>query len=127
VCRHYFHDDIWIACLENKLRKTNDNIVISDVRFPNEIKAIHNAKGLVIRVKRGDEPIWYNSAKTATQGLFHDYKSAINELKKYGVHESEYSWVSGKIDYTIENNSTVDHLFSQIKNQLLDLPSSTVT
>ncbi len=43
VCRQGFHDDIWIASLENKMRKTTDNIVISDVRFPNEIKAIHSA------------------------------------------------------------------------------------
>ena len=39
VCRTGFHDDIWIASLENKMRKTFDNIVISDVRFPNEITA----------------------------------------------------------------------------------------
>jgi len=43
VCRQGFHDDIWIASLENKMRKTGDNIVISDVRFPNEIKAIKSA------------------------------------------------------------------------------------
>ena len=27
VCRQGFHDDIWIASLENKMRKTGDNIV----------------------------------------------------------------------------------------------------
>jgi len=42
VCRKAYHDDIWIASLENKLRKIEDDIVISDCRFPNEIQAIKN-------------------------------------------------------------------------------------
>ena len=37
VCRKSFHDDIWIASLENKLRNSQDHVVISDCRFPNEI------------------------------------------------------------------------------------------
>ena len=40
VCRKGFNDDIWIASLENKLRNSKDNIVISDCRFPNEIASI---------------------------------------------------------------------------------------
>ena len=40
VCRKGFHDDIWIASLENKLRNSKDNVVISDCRFPNEISSI---------------------------------------------------------------------------------------
>ena len=50
VLRDHFHDDIWIASLENKLRKTKDNIVISDCRFPHEIQAIKNQDGIVVRV-----------------------------------------------------------------------------
>ena len=53
VCRRGFHDDIWIASLENKLRNSRDDIVISDCRFPNEIKSIKRTGGMVIRVVRG--------------------------------------------------------------------------
>ena len=56
VCRKTFHDDIWIASLENKLRQSKDNIVISDCRFPNEIKTIKQAGGKMILVSRGDLP-----------------------------------------------------------------------
>ena len=52
VCRKGFHDDIWIASLENKLRNSSDDVVISDCRFPNEIKAIRNQGGIVLRVVR---------------------------------------------------------------------------
>jgi len=45
LCRNHFHNDIWIASLENKLRKTNDHTVISDCRFLNEIEAISQSRG----------------------------------------------------------------------------------
>ena len=47
VCRNGFHSDIWVASVENKLRKSTDNIVITDCRFANEILAIKNAGGVV--------------------------------------------------------------------------------
>jgi len=57
VCRRGFHDDIWIASLENKLRSTQDDVVISDCRFPNEIESIRRQGGQVIRVIRGQDPV----------------------------------------------------------------------
>jgi hypothetical protein len=123
VCRQGFHDDIWIASVENKMRKTTDNIVISDVRFPNEIKAIHNAGGIVVRVQRGVMPHWYDVAIQANKGS----ESAQNFLKKEGIHTSETAWVGGKIDYVIANDSTIDDLYTQIKKLLpsADLPLAT--
>ena len=61
VCRKAFHDDIWIASVENKLRTSMDNIVISDCRFPNEIKAIKQQGGKVIWIQRGPLPEWYRT------------------------------------------------------------------
>ncbi len=58
VCRRSFHDDIWIASVENKLRASRDSIVISDCRFPNEIQSIKRAGGQVVWVKRGPLPEW---------------------------------------------------------------------
>ena len=114
VCRAGFHDDIWIASLENKIRKTTDNIVISDVRFPNEIKAIHNAGGIVVRVNRGVTPHWYDIAIQANKGV----ESAQNFLTKEGIHASETAWVGGAIDHVVDNNATIDDLFAQIKDLL---------
>jgi hypothetical protein len=118
VCRAAFHDDIWIASLENKMRKTEDNIVISDVRFPNEIKAIHNAGGLVIRIKRGPDPDWYDSAVSVNRGPAGNstWSISLEKLKKLGIHASETAWVGGNIDHTVSNDSSVDDLFDQIKN-----------
>ena len=127
VCRGSFHDDIWIASLENKMRKTKDNIVISDVRFPNEIAAIKNAGGMVIRIKRGDEPEWYDAAIAYNRGPNGNSKWSLSKKKldELKVHASEYSWIGGDIDHTVYNDTTMDELFSQIKNLVSDHPDAT--
>lgn len=115
VLRNNFHDDIWIASLENKIRKTTDNIVISDVRFTNEIKSIHNSGGLVVRVKRGPDPEWYQDAMNVNAGptnmSWAISKMRMEELK---IHASETSWIGKEIDYTIENDGSIDSLFTHI-------------
>jgi hypothetical protein len=128
VCRKAFHNDIWIASLEHKLLTSNDDIVISDVRFPNEITAIHKAGGLVVRIKRGEDPVWIAAAESFNSGPDGNTTWALSraKLEKAKIHASEYSWVGGKIDHTVFNDTTIDSLFEQIKNLVEDLPASKV-
>lgn len=116
VCRRAFHDDIWIASLENKLRNSRDHVVISDCRFPNEITSIKRAGGKIIWVKRGALPDWYETAVSANSG--HNF--AIQELKIKKIHASETAWVGTEFDAVIENDSTIDDLYKQISNLLED-------
>ncbi len=111
VCRRGFHDDIWIASVENKLRRTKDNIVISDCRFPNEIASIKSAGGVVMRVVRGAEPEWYDLALQHNRGS----EQANIELMKLKIHASETAWVGTNFDYILDNNSTLDSLFNQVE------------
>ena len=123
VCRRAFHDDIWIAALENKLRNSTDDIVISDCRFPNEIKSIKDAGGIVIRVIRGAEPEWYDAAVSANRGPNGNVSWALSraKLERLKVHASESSWVGTKFDAEVDNNSSMDHLLNQINDLVLDL------
>ncbi len=115
VCRKSFHDDIWIASIENKLRNSQDNIVISDCRFPNEITSIRNAGGKVIWVQRGELPSWYGVALAANNNP--PQPNASSEiLKDLGVHVSETAWVGTKFDAIIDNNGSIEDLYSQVKN-----------
>ena len=120
VCRKSFHDDIWIASLENKLRNSKDDVVISDCRFPNEIQSIKNAGGMIIWVKRGNLPDWYDTALGANDGILPDQEL----LKKLKVHASETAWVGTEFDSELENNSSIDELYlkieSLVKNQQQD-------
>jgi hypothetical protein len=122
VCRKGFHDDIWIASLENKLRNSTDDIVISDCRFPNEIASIKKAGGKVIWVQRGDLPEWYSVAVLDNMTTGHYARDNMEKKQlgmKYqypGIHVSEWAWVGTKFDHVIENDGTIDDLYTAIKN-----------
>jgi hypothetical protein len=126
VCRRGFHDDIWIASLQNKLRNSNDDVVISDCRFPNEIKGIRAAGGYVVRVKRGPEPEWYEHALTYNQGPSKiGWSIGRSNLEKHGVHASEYSWVGTDFDRVFENDGSLQDLYQQVSDLVQDLQAST--
>jgi hypothetical protein len=118
VCRKSFHDDIWIASLENKLRTSSDHVVISDCRFPNEITSIKSAGGMVVWVKRGELPEWYNYAHMANDG---DIAARI-ELDRFKVHASETAWVGTEFDAVVDNNGSIEDLYDQVKSLVLDRP-----
>ena len=129
VCRKGFHDDIWIASLENKLRNSKDHVVISDCRFPNEIASIKKAGGIVIRVVRGPEPDWYEAAVSMNRGQVGNMNWALSKdkIQKLGIHASETAWVGTNFDHVLDNNTTIDDLYKQVRsiiNQELDLPDA---
>ena len=126
VCRKAFHDDIWIASLENKIRNSKDNVVISDCRFPNEIASIRSAGGTIVWVQRGDLPDWYDVAVAANQG--HNY--AVQDLKMRKIHASETAWVGTDFDVVVDNNGSIDDLYNQAKlivsNEIALTPVNTI-
>ena len=120
VFRKGFHDDLWIAALENKLRSSTDDIVITDCRFPNEINAIRSAGGIVVRVKRGPDPAWMAVAKIANQST--DPGASAQILKDLGIHASESAWAGTTFDYEINNDADgLDPLYQQVNHLVLNL------
>ena len=115
VCRNAFHNDIWIASLENKLRRSRNNTVISDCRFYNEVAAIKNQGGQVIWIQRGITPHWYSIATQANRGD----SAALRWLDQQGIHASEYSWAGTQFDYIVENNGSIDNLYRQLNDLLV--------
>lgn len=114
VCRQGFHSDIWVASMENRLRKSKDSVVITDVRFPNEIQAIKKAGGFVIQIQRGDLPDWFDRAVTWNRG------------DNYGLtppaslpHASEWSWAGNLgIDLVLYNDKSIDALYKGIEESI---------
>jgi len=113
VCRRGFHDDIWIASLENKLRASRDDVVISDCRFPNEIAAIRAQGGHVIRVVRGPDPEWFQQAR------LHLMQGAPQPSNL--PHQSEWAWAGTEFDRVISNDGSLDDLYQQITDLVQDL------
>jgi hypothetical protein len=119
VCRGTFHNDIWVASLEKKLQNTDYNYVISDVRFKNEYKSLKSIGATIIRIKRGDDPVWFEDAVLANAGD-HVVGSAIAKAKMrtYKIHLSEWEWTAFTPDHIIENNGTLSDLYKKIDQVL---------
>lgn len=110
VLRVGFFDEIWIASLEYRL-KDAERVVVTDCRFPNEIKIIRNMGGKVIRVKRGDEPEWWDTAALANSGNMF----AKAEMETLGIHISEWAWIGQEFDAVVENDGTLAQLEERTK------------
>ncbi len=117
VARKNFHNDIWVASVENRLRNIKDDIVITDCRFANELIAIKNAGGITMRTHRGEDPEWLEWAELLNTSQYPlIIKECQDHLNNSGIHASEYSSVGLDYDYHLDNNDTIDHLHKQIES-----------
>lgn len=117
VIRDNFNDNIWLLSVLNRYeRNKTQNVVISDVRFPNEIKFIQENGGKLIQISRGEQPVWYETAVLANRGN----SVALEAMKKTypSVHFSEWAWAGVNPDYHITNNGTLEELKSQVKDMV---------
>ena len=89
--------------------------MISDCRFPNEIKSIKDAGGQIVWVQRGELPEWYNDAISANQGN----NIGINSMKMRKIHASEWAWLGSDFDSIINNNGSIDELYEQSANLIV--------
>lgn len=111
--RNHFNEGIWFMTLENRVRKNpTQHVVISDVRFPNEVKFIQEQGGIMIRVDRGQSPVWFETAMMANKG--NSIAKEIMTSTYSAAHFSEWAWVGQKYDFVISNNDTLESLQSQV-------------
>ena len=87
--RNMVHPNIWIETLFNRYDKNKD-LLITDLRFPNEYEEIKKRGGIVIRINRSNQ----NSSN----------------------HISECALDNHNFDYVINNNSTLYDLEINIIN-----------
>lgn len=68
--REWLGEDVWINVLEGKFNAI-DNVVVPDVRYPNELEWIKNQDGLVWKVTRPNlGPRNDHESETALEGYF---------------------------------------------------------
>jgi len=104
--REGFFDGIWISLLKQQiLSNPNTNFVIPDVRFKNEIKMIKGLGGDIWRIKRGSDPLWFNSY-------------IKSNILPSNVHPSEWNWANSKFDHTIDNSADLVALTHNIRRLL---------
>lgn len=126
VLRQYFHDDIWIASAEKRLTSATDDVVLSDLRFPNEFTALKKIGAVTARVKRGPDPEWFVAAGEMSQlpMISPDARTAYMKIMNSGIHESEWAWAGQQVDFVIENNGEKSELYDQVDAIINSLSSS---
>ena len=116
VGRDMIDPNIWVYSLERRL-ELYPNVVIADVRFPNEIKFIQSKGGFVIRVKRGPDPEWY---ETAQSGNVKRFDPPVSQMSIYypSVHYSEWAWIGSIMDYHLVNEGALSMLEADVTHML---------
>lgn len=166
--RDIIHPNIWVNALFNKYIKEtvsnrpyhrselfdfdNDlnfkevypNWIITDMRFPNELKAVKDKGGISIRVNREIKPkkgieylikskhnnLEHNISVVADYDVrgyddivFIDFKGVVYRISDYEIqtsnHPSETALDNAEFDYTINNNSTIKELIQKVKEILI--------
>jgi hypothetical protein len=102
VFRNHFHPNIWVTCVERKLKKY-PKVVITDCRFPNEIQVLRDNGAKIIKIFRNEIPQLYTDIKL----------DKIEPPKD--LHPSEWKWIKSNEDLIIMNNSTIEDLEEKIK------------
>jgi len=117
VFRQHFNDSIWILSVESKIADLQEHgysVVVTDVRFPNEMSALRSLGARFLLISPVQKPAWYDVARGFTsdnlaQGMRDLYPS---------VHASEYAWVSQEFDAEIVNSGTINDLYDCVEEQL---------
>ncbi len=115
VMRKNFHEDIWLLHMEKRLQNHTGSIVISDIRFKNEIDLARKFGSEIYRVSRGPDPKWMATASLANNG---DQTSITKMIKIHQVHESDWSWIGTNLDGTLRNDGTISDLHSECERIL---------
>ena len=116
VGRSVFHEDFWVIKMKKYIiENPEQNFVITDVRFKNEMQFVHDHGGTLIEIQRGIKPHWYGIASKANRG---DRAAENFMLERSGIHESEWRWIGGTIDHFIDNDGTLEDLKKNITKKL---------
>jgi hypothetical protein len=101
------------------------NWLVTDMRFPNEMRAIESREGLTLRIDRDTElrcpELW---TKYEAQDVFNHWDDFLKAEGEYDRlhHRSEISLDEEKIwDYYIKNDGTMDQLIEQVRGVLVDM------
>ena len=118
--RNIIHPNIWVNALFNTYKEEIyrvevptraagfldtykfPNWIITDMRFPNELKAVKSRGGITIRVNRP-----YDS-------LNQDSLFSLQKQQETNNHPSETALDNAEFDYTINNDSSIEDLIHTV-------------
>lgn len=91
---------LWVRAAMNKIGAAPSNVVVPDVRFPNEVEALRNAGAWIVRVDRPG-------------------------LTDTDTHVSEHAWRDIEPDVIVDNDGTLEDLWMQADQIVSEATGST--
>ena len=101
LLRKQFNSNIHVAATMGEI-KSEDKVIITDLRFPNEYEAVKKRGGITIRVNRPSvilDGIGYNSGD-------HPSEVALDHVTDW--------------DYVIDNSGTIEELVEKVRTILVN-------
>ncbi len=93
-----YKEDLWINCLINRASGWATPVVVSDIRFKNELEAIKRNGGKIVRLIRPE-------TDAAAQDI--GIKGHASESEQLGFTDDQF-------DFILENKGTFDELFKKV-------------
>lgn len=108
LLRNQLHKNIWVDCLEKKIDSTNTNVIVTDVRFKNEINMLRNKNAMFVRMEFEKKPYYWDITykNNIFEPLTDQEKTKLKEINET-VHPSETEWIgvdNPKHIFTHKNN-----------------------
>ena len=104
LLRQNFNNNIHVAATLGSI-KENEKVIITDLRFPNELEAIKDRGGITIRINR---------PCSVCGGVgYHKLDCRPSE------HISETALDNYEFDYVIENDGTIGDLIEKVREILI--------
>ena len=108
--------DVWINKLTNRITQTptGSNLVVTDVRYPNEVQALKKLGFTIVKVQ---VPVEVSVERCKA--------TEINFTEELLLHESEQLAQSNEqyYDYIIENTGTLEELYKKVDEMMEVLQS----
>ena len=115
LIRNQFSQDFWTNRCELFLQDSKKSVVVTDVRFVNEIEMIKRLGGKIVWVRRDPLPNYYNQSLWFNQQTkFIQFVSKPFLRKLHRVHRSERDWIGTDFDSIILNNTSIQDLTQNV-------------
>jgi hypothetical protein len=118
--RDVIGEDVWTGVILRKALAATQPVVITGIRFQNEIELIRQLNGWAVWVERPESPSKALDPRSKVSGPRKGRKS-VSVAHSASQHASETSLSGEWFDITLENDADLAHLYAQADNMAAEL------
>ncbi len=126
--------DFWVRAVEKRFEDNPGmHYILTDVRFPNEFDMIRRLGGVIVQIRRGEYPAWWNEAVRLNKIQAYNAKQTLNnsqrvnaDIKMAGdigkfeknypdIHVSEWASAGQVPSFIINNDQDLEALDTAAK------------